>query len=73
MRTKSINWYQQKIAKILCRSKVRDLHDLALRVLRNKMYSPENEDNYDIALVTMLVNKEIVKNSQENQITLLAA
>ena len=72
-KNKTVNWYQQRIVRILCRSKVRDFHDLALRVLRNEIYSPENEDNYDIALVKMLVDKEIVKNSMDNQITLLAA
>ena len=73
MRSKSINWYQQRILKILCRSKVRDFHDLALRVFRNERYSPENEGNYDIALVKMIIEKEIVNNTTDNQITLLAA
>ena len=73
MRSKSITWYQQRIVKILCRSTVHDFHDLALRVFRNERYSPENEDNYDIALVKMIVEKEIVKNTTGNQITLLAA
>ncbi len=73
MRTKSINWYQQRILKILCRSTVRDFHDLALRVFKNEIYSLENEDNYDIALVKMIVEKEIVKDTTDNQITLLAA
>ncbi len=72
MRTKSIGWFEGKISQVLSRNPNITIHELAIAVLRNQKHSKVNEFNLDVALVRAQ-KQTIVKNTTDNQITLLAA